>query len=129
MTDPIADMFVRIQNASLRQKPEVVVPFSRLKQDIAELLKRSALIEDFTKKGKKVKKSLIVKLSYENGQSVISGWKRISKPGVRIYASYKDIKPVQSGFGMAIISTSAGVRSDKEARRQKVGGEVLVEIW
>lgn len=129
MTDPIADMFVRIHNATLRQKAEVAVPFSRLKQDIAELLKRSALIEDFTKKGKKVKKSLIVKLSYENGQPMISGWKRISKPGVRIYASYKDIKPVQSGFGMAIISTSAGVRSDREARRQKVGGEVLVEIW
>jgi small subunit ribosomal protein S8 len=129
MTDPISDMLNRIRNAQAVFHPTVEIPFSNLKYEIAKILAKNGFIEKVEKKRRKVKKSIEITLKYENKTPAISGLKRISKPGQRIYSDFRKIKKVKGGYGIAIISTSKGLMTDKEARKQKLGGEVLCEIW
>lgn len=129
MLDPITDMLNRIRNAQAVFKPTVVIPFSKLKYEIAKILEKQGFVEKVERKGRKIEKSIELTLKYTDKEPSISGLKRISKPGQRIYHSWKDIRRVRDGFGMSIISTSKGLKTNKEARRQKLGGEVLCEIW
>lgn len=135
MTDPIADMLNRIRNAQAVLKPTVEIPYSSLKQEIAAILEKEGLIVKSEKKGKKTKKILEVTLKYETQPGiskvtpVISGLKRISRPGQRIYTQAKKISKVRDGFGIAIISTPKGLMTNKEARKQKLGGEIICEVW
>ncbi len=127
--DPISDMLTSIRNAQAVGHSTVKIPFSNIKDEIAKILEREGWIEKVEKVGRK-KKFLKITLKYdENKMPVISGLKRISKPGQRIYKGYREIKKVKGGYGMAIISTSKGLMTDREARKNKVGGEVLFEIW
>ena len=127
--DPISNMLTSIRNALAVGHPTVNVPFSNLKYKIAKILEKEDFIEKVEKKGKGVKKSLEITLKYEGKVPAISGLKRISKPGQKIYLSYKKIKKVKEGLGIAIISTSKGLMTNKETRKQKLGGEVICEIW
>lgn len=129
--DPLADMFVSILNAQAVSKKQISVsPFSNLKFQILELLKREGFIVDAKKKGKDPKKKILVDLKYgEDGSPAVSEIKRMSKPGKRVYVSVAEIKPVRSGYGISIISTSKGVMTNKEARKQKAGGELIAEVW
>lgn len=138
MTDPITDLLNRIRNAQAVLKPTVMVPFSRIKYEIAKVLAKQGFIKDVEKKTRKAKRFFEITLQYKNVSGLlqkkrtrpkIQGLKRISKPGQRIYINYKAVKPVRAGFGMAIISTSKGIMTDREAKKQKLGGEVLCEIW
>ena len=137
MTDPIADMLNRIRNAQAVLHPTVSIPFSDLKYKIAKILEKQGFIEKVERKGRKIKKVFEITLKYqsfiEDGKqqmtSAISGLKRVSKPGQRIYGQVKKIKRVQGGYGMAIVSTSKGLMTDKEARKKRLGGEVICEIW
>lgn len=129
MSDPIADMLNRIRNAQVVSKETVKVPFSILKNKIAIILEREGWIEKAEQKGRKNLKHLEIKLKYQDGKPAISGVKKISKPGQRIYSTASDVKRVRDGFGMAIVSTSKGLMTDKEIRRNKVGGEILFQIW
>lgn len=129
-TDPVADMLTRIRNACMASHSVVEIPFSKLKKEVATLLKEEGFISSFEEVETENKnKNLQIKLKYVNNQQVISGLKRISKPGLRIYVSHKELPRVLGGFGVAIISTSKGVMSDKEARHQGIGGEVLCYVW
>src|SRR3989344_3905048 len=123
--DPIADMFIRILNASRAGKESVIIPHSRLKAEIARLLKDRGFIQDIEKKGKKVRKFLELALRYENKTPALSGLLRVSKPSRRVYAKSADMAKMQGGYGTLIISTSKGLVTGEEARRQKLGGEVV----
>ncbi len=127
--DPISDMLNRIRNAQLVLKPTVLIPFSNLKFEIAKILEKENFIEKVEKKGRKTKKFVEITLKYENKIPAISGLKRISKSGQRIYERVGKIRGSRSGFGIRIISTSKGLMANKEARRQKLGGEVICEVW
>jgi len=129
MTDPITDILNRIRNAQAVLQPTVDVPFSQIKFEICQILAKEGLVESFEKKGRKNKKFIRITSKYNGKIPAISGLKRISKPGQRIYLPYKKIKKVKSGYGISIISTSQGLMTDKEARKQKLGGEVICEIW
>lgn len=129
MTDPIGDMLIRIKNAQAVKHPTVDIPYSKLKYQIANILQQEGLIEKFERKLRKQKKILRIFLKYQNNEPVIQGVKRVSKPGRRVYLPYKKIKSPKNGYGIAIISTSRGLMTDKEARKRKLGGEVLCEIW
>jgi len=129
MVDPITDMLNRIRNAQAVLKETVEVPFSNLKYEIAKILEKNGFIEKVEKKGKKTKKIIEITLKYDNKIPAISGLKRISKPGQTIYLGHRKIKRVKGGYGIAIISTSKGLMTDKEARKQKLGGEVICEAW
>ena len=129
MTDPITDMLNRIRNAQAVLKPTVDIPFSNLKYEIAKILEKRRFIDKIEKKGKKIKKIFEIVLKYDDKSPAISGLKRVSKPGQRIYKGFEGLRPVKSGYGMAIVSTSKGLMTNKEARKQKLGGEVLCEIW
>ena len=126
MTDPIADMLTRIRNANQNRSKEVAMPTSKIKLDIATILKDEGFIEEF-----KVDKNILtLTLKYGQGKErVITGLKRISKPGLRVYAKVDEIPKVLNGLGIAIISTPQGVMTDKKARLNNVGGEVLAYIW
>lgn len=129
MTDPIADMLTRIRNALLRKKESVDVPLSKMKQAIADVLRREGYIRDYdiVDAGQGV---LRIHLKYSpTGQPVIQHIKRISKPGRRIYHSVKKMPRVLNGLGIGIYSTSKGILSDREARRVRVGGEYIAEVW
>ncbi len=130
MTDPIADMLARIKNALMARHKTVIVPASKMKLEIARILKEEGYIEDFkyVKEGPQGHIEIVLKYD-ENKRPVIAGVKRVSKPGRRIYRGYRDLPKVLDGFGIAIISTSQGIMTDHEARKRKVGGEVLCEIW
>jgi small subunit ribosomal protein S8 len=128
--DPVADLIVRLSNAGAIGKVNVSIPFSNLKFAIAEKLKDAGFVRNIEKKGKKVKKTLDVTLKYdENGGHVIHGVKRISKPGRRIYKRAIEVVPVRYGHGALVLSTPKGIKTDKEARKEKIGGEALFEIW
>ena len=127
--DPITDMLNRIRNAQAVLHPQVEVPFSNLKLEIAKVLEKKGFIEKVTRSGKKEKKSLEITLKYENKVPAITGLKRVSKQGQRIYLSAKKIRKVKGGYGITIISTSKGLMTGREARRQKLGGEILCEVW
>jgi len=129
MTDPIADMLTRIRNAQAVSKTEVFVPFSQIKYQIAKILEQEKFIETVKKGGKGDKKKLKIDLKYIDKSPVILGLKRISKPGQRIYLPVSSIKSVRGGFGIAIVSTSQGLITDKDARKKKLGGEIICEIW
>ena len=128
--DPIADMLTVIRNAQAVKKDTVVVPFSNLKYEIARILEKNGFVDKVAKEGRKTKRAIMITLKYgEAKEPAISGLKRISKPGQRIYKKFKELKSVKSGFGIAIISTSKGLMTDKEARKQKLGGEIICEVW
>ena len=130
MTDPIADMLTRIRNANQMRYKEVEVPASKIKLEIARILKETGFIEDFKIKKDKVQNGIILNLKYgQNKERVITGLKRISKPGLRVYAKAEELPKVLNGLGIAIISTSKGIMTDKEARKESLGGEVLAYIW
>ena len=125
MTDPIADMLVRIRNAQMVGHTEVAMPASRLKASIAEVLKQEGYIEDFALRDQGAKKELRIGLKYYAGKPVIERLERVSKPGLRVYKGREDIPKVMNGLGVAILSTSRGVMTDRKARADGVGGEVL----
>ncbi|HUO55891.1 MAG TPA: 30S ribosomal protein S8 [Candidatus Paceibacterota bacterium] len=130
VNDPVADFINRLSNAGAVKHATVSVPFSNFKYAIAEKLKEAGYVKSIEKKGKKVKKILDIALKYEDtGESAIRGVKRISKPGRRTYKSVIEIHPVRYGSGTLILSTPKGIMTDKEARKEKVGGEALFEIW
>ncbi|MBM4175316.1 MAG: 30S ribosomal protein S8 [Ignavibacteria bacterium] len=129
VTDPVADFLTRVRNAIKAQKMNVEIPASNLKKEIARILEEQKYIDgyDFVKDSKQG--ILKIKLRYVAGRSAISGLKRISTPGLRFYADSKSIPRVNNGLGVAIISTSKGLRSDKQARNEKIGGEVICHVW
>jgi small subunit ribosomal protein S8 len=130
MTDPIADMLTRIRNAIRNKRKTVRVPRSKLKIAIADVLKREGYIEGCQLVDEGVQGALELKLKYgPDGEVVINRIERNSKPGCRRYGGIDDLKPVLNGLGIAVLSTSRGVISDREARRQKVGGEILCTVW
>ena len=130
VTDPIADMLTRIRNANQMRYKEVEVPASKIKNEIARILKEEGFISDYKVKKNNVQDSLVLNLKYgDKKERVITGLKRISKPGLRVYAKAEEIPSVLSGLGIAIISTSKGMMTDKEARNESLGGEVLAYIW
>lgn len=129
MTDPITDALNQIRNAQAVKKTEVLIPFSKLKYEIAVLLSKEGFLGDIKKAVKGKVKAIKIALKYDNGDPVMSGIKRVSKPGQRIYAKVSEIKRVHGGYGISIISTSKGLMTNKEARKQKLGGEVICQVW
>lgn len=130
MTDPIADMLTRIRNANQMKKQTVDMPASKLKAEILSLLKTEGFITDFTVVDEGVQGTIKVTLKYlQNSERAVRGLKKISKPGLRVYAKTDDLPRVLNGLGIAIVSTSRGIMTDREARRQQVGGEVLAYVW
>ena len=125
MSDPIADMLIRIRNAQLVGHTDVVMPASKLKASIAQVLKDEGYIEDFALRDDGPKKQLRIGLKYYAGRPVIERLERVSKPGLRVYRGRDDIPRVMNGLGVAILSTSRGVMTDRKARADGVGGEVL----
>jgi small subunit ribosomal protein S8 len=130
MTDPIADMLTRIRNANMVRHESVEFPASRMKREIAEILKREGFIRDAEYIEDNKQGIIRIFLKYgPNNEKVITGLKRISKPGLRVYVKANEIPRVLRGLGIALLSTSKGILTDKEAREQKVGGEVIAYIW
>ena len=127
--DPISDMLNRIRNAQAVLKEQVDMPFSNLKYEIARVLEEKGFIEKVEKKGKRTKRTIEITLRYKDKIPVISGLKMVSKPGQRIYKSFREVRPVKSGYGIAIISTPKGLMTDKEVKKQRLGGEVICEVW
>ena len=130
MTDPIADMLTRIRNAVRVERPHVEMPASRVKRGVADVLKREGYIWDWQEVDSQPAPHLRIELKYgPNGERVMQHLKRVSKPGRRVYAKARELRPILNGMGISIISTSRGVVSDREARQRNLGGEVLAEIW
>ena len=130
VTDTIADMLTRIRNAAAMRYEEVQVPASNIKKEIAKILKEEGFINDYKIEDNNAQGTIVLKLKYtDKKESVISGLKRISKPGLRVYAKNDEIPKVLNGLGIAIISTSKGIMTDKQARKENIGGEVLAYIW
>jgi small subunit ribosomal protein S8 len=130
MIDPIADMLTRIRNANRALLPDVEIPHSKIKESIANILKREGYIQDFAVEGKsKVIKNIKVRLKYQGKKSVIEGLRRISSPGLRHYVGSTDIPRVRGGLGVAVVSTSEGVMTGVQARKKNIGGEVLCYVW
>lgn len=129
MTDPIADMLTRIRNANRQHHDNVMVPASKLKVGIAEILKNEGFINGYTVEGEAPIQNINISLKYRGNDRVITDLKRISKPGLRVYAKVDEIPKVLNGLGIVILSTSQGLMTDKEAHAKKVGGEVLAYIW
>ena len=130
VTDTIADMLTRIRNANQMRYEEVNVPASNIKKEIAKILKDEGFIKDYKVVSDDAQGTIVLTLKYTNKKErVITGLKRISKPGLRVYAKSDEIPQVLNGLGIAIISTSKGIMTDKEARKQNIGGEVLAYIW
>ncbi len=130
VTDTIADMLTRMRNANQMRYEEVSVPASKLKLEVARILKEEGFIQDYKLEKDTTQGTIVITLKYaENKERVITGLKRISKPGLRVYAKQGEIPKVLNGLGIAIISTSKGIMTDKQARSENVGGEVLAYIW
>ena len=130
VTDPIADLLTRIRNANQMRYSEVVVPSSNVKERIVEILKSEGYITDYKVEKGQVQDNIVITLKYgKNKERVISGLKRISKPGLRVYAKAEEIPTVLNGLGISIISTSKGIITGKEARKENLGGEVLAYVW
>lgn len=128
MSDPISDMLTRIRNAQLAEKAQVVMPSSKLKMAIAKVLKDEGYVEDFSVRQVGKKAELEVLLKYYAGRPVIERIERVSKPGLRVYKGANDIPRVMNGLGVAIVSTSKGVMTDRKARADNIGGEVLCYV-
>jgi small subunit ribosomal protein S8 len=129
VTDPIADLLTRIRNAIKARKKFVDIPSSNMKKNIAEILKQNNFISDYGYVENDKQGVLRIHLKYTNGISAISGIKRISKPGLKVYTRKESIPRVLNGLGIAILSTPKGILTDKQARRESVGGEVICHIW
>jgi len=130
VTDPIADLLTRVRNANQMRDKEVEVPASKLKEEIARILKEEGFINDYKIKKQDVQNMIVLSLKYtEKKERVITGLKRISKPGLRVYVKADEVPKVLNGLGIAILSTSKGLMTDKNARKENLGGEVLAYIW
>lgn len=129
MTDPVADMLTRLRNGQTAQKIEVRMPSSKLKQSIAKVLKDEGYISDYTVTEESNKQVLVVALKYYDGKPVIETLQRVSRPGLRIYRGHQKLTKIIGGLGVAIVSTSHGVMSDRAARADGYGGEVLCYVW
>lgn len=130
MTDPIADMLTRIRNANQMKKQSVEMPASKLKAEILTVLKQEGFITDYEVVNEGVQGTIKVTLKYlQNSERAVRGLKKISKPGLRVYAKTDELPRVLNGLGIAIVSTSKGIMTDREARKQQVGGEVLAYVW
>ena len=130
VTDPIADMLTRIRNANAMRYKEVKMPVSKVKTEIAKILKNEGFIEDYKVNEEKPQGTLVLTLKYVNKKErVITGLKRISTPGLRVYAKADEMPKGLNGFGIAIVSTSKGIMTDKEARKNSLGGEVMAYVW
>jgi len=129
MTDPITDMLNQIRNAEAVAKPEILLPFSKLKNQIGMILMQEGFVQDVKKVAKDKSKIMKIVLKYDNGIPAIEGSKRVSKPGQRIYVKNIEIKKVRGGFGISIISTPKGLMTNNQARKAKLGGEVMLEVW
>ena len=129
MTDPIADMLTRIRNALMVRKETVEIPASKMKKEIARILLEEGYINnvEFVEDGYNGK--LLITLKYAGGRSVIGGLQRVSKPGLRTYSGAENMPKVLGGYGIAIVTTNQGIMTDKQAKRQNVGGEVLCYVW
>ena len=130
MTDPIADMLTRIRNANQALHPTVSMPSSKLKEEIAKILAAEGYIEGYEVKADGIKRTLEIKMKYQSDRRrVISGLRRLSKPGLRVYRGSEELPRVKGGLGVVVVSTSQGLLSDSEARRRRLGGEILCEVW
>lgn len=130
MTDPVADMLTRIRNANMTYAEELELPASRLKVAIADILKQEGYIRDYAVEPTKPQATLRLALKYTRGRErSLTGLRRVSKPGLRVYAKRDEIPRVLGGLGVAIVSTSAGVMTDRQARQKGIGGEVLAYVW
>ena len=129
VTDPIADMLTRIRNANSQRHQTVDIPYSRVKKAIADILVEEGFVSSLEVLGEATKKTIRITLKYDNKTRVLQGLKRISKPGLRIYANKEELPRVLNGLGIAVISTSKGIMTDKNARKENVGGEILAYIW
>lgn len=129
-TDPVADMLTRIRNANLALHPEVSMPASKLKEEIAKILSSEGFVDGYKVEEARVGRKLTLRLRYSQNRSpVLHGLQRISRPGKRVYSGATDIPRVLGGIGVSIVSTSQGLLTDREARRRKVGGELLCKVW
>jgi len=130
VTDPIADMLTRIRNASMVRHTQVVMPSSKIKVEIAKILAHEGFIQGYSVIDEKPQAKLVLGLKYTGrGKPVITGLERVSKPGRRVYTGYKEIPWVRSGLGINIVSTPSGVMTGRKARRAKVGGEIICNVW
>jgi small subunit ribosomal protein S8 len=130
MTDPIADMLARIRNANLAYKDEVAIPASRLKEAVARLLAKEGYVAGYRVEGEEPKRRIVVDMKYgPERERTISGLKRVSRPGRRVYVDRDHLPRVLGGLGVAILSTSQGLLTDRQAARRGVGGEVLCQVW
>ena len=130
VTDPVSDLLTRIRNASMVSKPNVSIPHSNFKFELAKLLKSEGYVSDVKISGDGVKKSIDIDMKYsDEGTSVISGMNRLSKPGQRVYSSFDKLPRNNGGLGTVVVSTSRGLLSDSEARKRKLGGELICEVW
>ena len=131
LSDPIGDMLTRIRNANMARHTTVDIPSSKMKEAIARILVKEGYVKGFETKENGVKKTMRITLKYgrNKNEKVIAGLKRISKPGLRVYAGCEDLPRVLNGLGLAIVSTNKGILTDKEAREQGIGGEVLAFVW
>ena len=130
MTDPIADMLTRIRNANQNRAKTVSMPSSKMKEEIAKILKDEGFVEEFSIEENDVQNTLTLTLKYgQKKERVITGLKRVSKPGLRVYSKAEELPRVLNGLGIAIISTPKGIMTDKAARKENVGGEVIAYIW
>ncbi len=130
MTDPIADMLTRIRNANLAYKDEVAIPASKVKEQIATVLAREGYVKGFRREGDPPKDRIVVEMKYgPDRQRTISGLQRVSRPGQRVYADRGNLPRVLGGLGVAILSTSQGLMTDRQAARRGIGGEVVCHVW
>lgn len=129
--DTISDMLTRIRNACSVRHPTTQVPTTKMTLSIAKVLKAEGFIDDYEETGEGIQKQIVISLKYKgrNRQPIISTLKRVSKPGLRVYSNSKDLPRVLGGIGIAIVSTSHGIMTDREARKQHIGGEILCYIW
>ena len=130
VNDPIADMLTRIRNATTARHTQVTMPSSKMKVAIAKILREEGFVQDFDVKEEKPQPTLRIRLKYVEGRKpVLSGLERVSRPGRRVYSGAETLKWVKSGMGIGIVSTSKGIMTDRKARRQNLGGEVLCYVW
>lgn len=129
MTDPITDMLNQIRNGQAANKAEIVLHYSELKNEVAKILVASKFLDDAKKIAKGKGKSLKITLKYDNNVPAISGLRRISKPGQRIYQKASELKKIHGGYGISVVSTPKGLMTNSEARKQKLGGEIICEVW
>jgi small subunit ribosomal protein S8 len=129
MTDPITDMLNQIKSGYAVSKTEILISLSNIKSEIAEILSKEGFVGEIKKTAKGGDKTLKISLKYDNGIPAMSDFKRVSKPGQRIYEGFSEIKKVHGGYGIAIISTSKGLMTNKDAKIKKIGGEIICKIW